>query len=136
MKGEKMSRIIFYRITIIIGLLIILSTVGCLYLKQQIKIAQRHHLLCEILEPGMSRDDVLNILLQEGAFTANEVDWPSAFFSLDISFTDPKLLDRYGHFSVVFIDYGYARAVIPRGSGPPEYICDFYQATRSIIYTP
>jgi hypothetical protein len=131
-----MSRKVFSYIAIILGFLIILLTVGCIFLKHQTKVAQRRHLLCEILEPGMSKDEVLNVLHQVGDFTVNEVDWPSAFFALDITFTDPKILDQYGHFSVVFIDYRYARAVIPQGSSPPEYICDFFQATGSITNAP
>ncbi len=54
-----MSRKAYFYIAIFLGLLIILLTVGGLYLKHQSFLARRHHLLCEVLKPGMSKDEVL-----------------------------------------------------------------------------
>jgi len=115
---------------------LVLSIAAYFYKTHQDFLAQRHHLLCDVLRPGMSRDQVLHVLQQEGDFTMREADWPGGFFALDIQFTNPKVLHKYGYFSVVFIDYKYTRAIIPRGSDSPEFICDFYQAIESITQTP
>jgi hypothetical protein len=131
-----MSKKAYLFTALLLGLLALVLTVTYFYLKHQEFLSQRHHLLCEDLRPGMSKDDVLNILNQIGDFKVNEVDWSNAFFALDISFKNPNILAKYGYFSVVFIDNKYARAVVPHGSDNPEYICNFYRATESIIGTP
>jgi hypothetical protein len=114
----------------------IVIAVTYFYLNHQEFMAQRHHLLCEILQPGMSKDEVLSNLQQVGKFTMNEVDSSSGFVALDINYTDPRVVGQYGYFSVVFIDSRYVRAVVPHGSDNPEYICDLYQASRSVTISP
>jgi hypothetical protein len=99
-------------------------------------LVRRHHLLCEVMQPSMSRDEVLKILQEAGDFTVSEYASTDRFFALDVHFTDPQGLKGYGYFSLVFIDNGYARAVVPRGSDNPEYICDFYQTTTPAALTP
>jgi len=117
-------------------LLIILIPAAYFYRHQQFLI-RRHHLVCEVLKAGMSKSEVFSVLQQVGDFKVDEYeDSQSGFFALDIRFTDPKVLKNYGYFSLVFIDYKYERAVVPFGSGPPEYICEFSQPTGSITVTP
>ena len=96
----------------------------------------RHHLLCEVLKPGMSESEVLIVLKQTGDFTVSRGEWSNRDVVLSISFTDAKVKNRYGLFSVVFFDYKYARAVVSHGSDNPEIICDFYQSTQPIAETP
>ena len=124
-------------IVLSLGLLMILLATTYFYLRYQERLAQRHHLLCEVLKPGMSKDEVISLLNQAGNFTIRQAEWSSGDFALDIIFTDLNVKQRYGgFFSVVFFDYKYARAVVSHGSDNPEYICDFYQATQSVTETP
>jgi hypothetical protein len=59
-------------IVLSLGLLIILLAVTYSYVKHQEHLVARHHLLCEVLTPGMSEDEVLGILHQAGEFTINK----------------------------------------------------------------
>jgi hypothetical protein len=131
-----MSRKVYVLVPVLLICLVILLPTVYFYLKHQVLVNQRHHLLCEVLKPDMAKDQVLSVLKQEGNFTVNEVDWPSEFFALDINFTDPALLAKYGHFSVVFIDYKYKRAVVPHGSDNPEIVCNFYGPTELPTWVP
>jgi len=47
---------------VFVGFMIIILCVSYLYVKHQTLLEQRHHLLCEVLKPGMSPDEVLSIL--------------------------------------------------------------------------
>jgi hypothetical protein len=83
-------------------------------------------MLCEMLKPGISESQVLNILEQNGDFTMSRGEWGGGIIDLQINFTDAGVKDRYGRFSVVFFDYKYARAKVSHESEKPEIICDFY----------
>ena len=120
---------------LLLGLLIVFFTGSYFYLQHQELLVQRHQLLCEVLKPGMSEDEVLRILKREGEFTMRQAVLSGGNFALDIYFSAPNLSERYGDFSVVFFDYQYKRAVVTHGENP-EYICDFYQATQSITLLP
>ena len=126
------------RILIVLVLVFLIVLIPAVYFyKHQQFLTRRHHLLCEVLKAGMSKSEVLIVLQQVGDFKVDEYeDLQSGFFALDITYTDPKVLENYGYFSLLFIDYKYERAVVPFGSGPPEYICEFYQPTGSIAVTP
>jgi len=93
-------------------------------LKRQELVAARQHLLCEVLKPGMSKDDVLNVLKQVGEFKSNEANWPGGLIELGINFTDPKGRDLYGRFVLGFSDYKYASAY-EQVFDISETICDF-----------
>ena len=105
-------------------------------LRYTIFLNARHHLLCEVLKPGMSESEVVIVLKQIGDFTVSRGEWSNGDVVLSINFTDAKVRNRYGLFSVVFFDNKYARAVVSHGSDNPEIICDFYQSTQSIVETP
>ena len=111
---------------ILLAISIVMAVLGLRYL---IFLNVRHHLLCEVLKPGMSESEVLIILKQTGDFTMSRGEWGGGYIALDIHFMDATVRDRYGFFSVVFFDYKYARAVVPHASDKPEIICDFYQPT-------
>jgi hypothetical protein len=105
------------------------------YVKYQERFAQRHHLLCEILKPGMSKGEVLNILEQAGEFSAigAESTWPN--HEMHIAFTDPTGRELYGAFELSFFDYKYNGAYI-RGFDNYDAICDFSQAVTPAAATP
>jgi len=126
----------FIFIAVLIGILTIVLAVTFFYLNHQEFLAQRHHLLCESLKPGMSKDEVLSILEQVGEFTKSEEEWGNGLFVVSIDFTNPKVFNRYGYFTIVFEDNKYMRAVVSHGSDNPEIICDFYQTIESITITP
>lgn len=131
-----MQKRIFIFIVILFGLLTIVLAVTFFNLNHQEFLARRHHLLCESLKPGMSKDEVLSILEHVGEFTKSEGDWGNGLFVVSINFTNPKVFNRYGYFTVVFMNYKYMRAVVSHGSSNPEIICDFYQTTESITVAP
>jgi hypothetical protein len=126
------------RILIVLVLVFLIVLIPAVYFyKHQQFLTRRHHLLCEVLKAGMSKSEVFIVLQQVGDFKVDDYeDLQSGFFALDIRYTDPKVLENYGYFSLVFIDYKYERAVVPFGSGPPEYICEFSHPTGSIAVTP
>ena len=76
--------------------IIIIITVLCL--RYFIFLNARHHLLCEVLKPGMPESEVLLILKQTGDFTMSRGEWSNGDIVLSISFTDAKIRDRYGFF--------------------------------------
>jgi hypothetical protein len=120
------------------ALILLLISVAALYfyLKKERQLAQRHHLVCEVLKPGMSKDEVLNTLRQVGYFTTSEGDWGNGNFVVGVNFTDQKIHEQYGNFEVAFENYKYFRAVVPFGSDNPEIICDFYNLLESTTATP
>jgi hypothetical protein len=120
----------------ILGLMIIVSLATYSYLKHQEFLAQRHHLLCEILKPEMSKEEVLRVLSQAGVFTTNHAEWLGGYVELGVAFTDPKGREMYGAFDLLFIDDKYVRAYVRLTSDSAELICDFYQPTKSATETP
>jgi len=106
-----------------------------LYVKREERLAQRYHLLCEVLKPGMSKDEVLNVLQQAGEFTAIGTESPGPVIELHIVFTDPKGKQLYGAFDLGFSDYKYVSAYI-KGFESSDVICDFYQLTKSVTEAP
>jgi hypothetical protein len=126
-------------IFIVLALLMVLLTVTCCFLKYQeyalkrhedeLKhqklAAARHHLLCEVLKPGMSEDEVFGILHQTGDFTVSSGMDKSPDAQLHIVFLNPKERDLYGGaFDLRFSDYKYVQAYIS-GFDYFEDICDF-----------
>lgn len=81
------------------------------YIKYQERLAVRHHLLCEVLKPGMAEAEVLIILRQAGEFTTNRREWGGGAIELTINFKDIYGIDPYGRpFEISFFDYKYKRA--------------------------
>ena len=94
----------------------------------------RQHLLCEELKFGMSVDDVLGVLRQNGEIWVNKAEWPGGTINLIIYFTDPRGQALYGDFDLRFFHYKYNGASTggnidfgPRG----ERICYLGQVTQS-----
>src|SRR5689334_15702700 len=130
-------------IFIALGLLIVLLTATWAYLKyqdyslkRQELLAARYHLLCEVLKPGMSVDDVLGILRQAGEFTTNlsESDRGQVFFDFNVNFIDKNGKDQYGGFELGFAHGGYDGAFIS-GFDYYEPICILSRPTQSMTAT-
>jgi hypothetical protein len=117
--------------------IIVLATVYVLQ-KHQAFLEQRHHLLCEVLKPGMSKDEVINVLRQSGDFTINPDSLTDVgYTNLLVDTEDPHTDNQYGSFTLGFTDNKYETAFIRHGSSgeDTEVICDFY-STPSKIETP
>ena len=107
------------------GLLIFSLISIYLYLQRKEYLAPRYHLLCEVLKPGMSEDEVIGILRQAGNFTLNRAEWGGGIIELGINFTDPRGKKLYGAFDLGFSNYEYQAAYI-RGFESIDVICDFH----------
>jgi len=121
-------------IALLAGLLLISLTAAFSYLKRQERLAQRYHLLCEVLKPGMSKDEVLNILDQVGDFLVLGTEEPGPHIELHVVFTDSIGKDVYGAFDLSFKDYKYVSAYV-RGFENSNVICDFHTQIRSTTAT-
>ena len=114
-----------FSMILLLGLLVIVLRVTSSYLKRQERLAQRYHLLCEVLKPGMSRDEVLAILEQVGDFVVQGTEQPGPHIRFHIVFTDPVDKDTYGAFDLGFKDYQYVAAYISYFDRT-DPICDFH----------
>ena len=118
----------------LLGCLIFLFIGTYYYLRRQGNLAQRHYLLCEVLKPGMSKNQVLDILKQSGDVVVNGAESPSPNVEWNVVFTDPKGQEIYGAFEIGFSDYKYESAYI-RDMDTWNVICDFSQPTQEGIGT-
>lgn len=100
------------------------------YVTRQQHLAQRYHLLCEVLQPGMSRDEALAVLAQYGTFTVAGAEDTSPNVDLHVVFADIRGRNGYGAFDLSFWHGRYNMAYI-RGFDSVDVICDF-----STISTP
>jgi hypothetical protein len=120
-----------------------LNQPGPYELKKRAQMTPDHQLLCEVLKPGMSEEEVLSALQQVGDFTIiNRWDWGNEYrIELRIHFTDSELDDKYGTFHILFRDKKYMRAgksylVGDENNDPSDILCDFYQEPVFITDTP
>ena len=121
-----MHKRLYKYLAIIVALLIILLAATYLRAEKQERLAARYHLLCEVLKPGMSEDQVLDVLYQQGEFTFNRGDWgQGSIVELGINFTDPKGKSLYSAFDLRFYNNRYDAAFI-RGFESIDVICDFH----------
>lgn len=120
---------------VLIGLLatflVIIFSMVFIYMKRQEHLSHQYHLLCEVLQPGMSKDEVLSVLRQNGEFTVIGADSSGPVIELHIVFTDPKGKELYGAFDLGFSDYKYV-AAYTRGFESSNVICHFIQPTKSV----
>ena len=98
----------------------------------------RHHLLCEVMQPGMSESEVLAVLEQSGKFRMNRGEWGGGHIQLGITFTDIKGRILYGSFEVYFYDYEYRGAYQRFGFEITSNItiCHFPKTTEPDLETP
>jgi len=107
-------------------------------LRYAILLNARHHLLCEVLQPGISESEVLAILEQFGKFRMNRGEWGGGYIDLGITFTDIKGRILYGSFNVHFHDYEYRGAYQRFGFEPASdiTICYFPKIAEPDVETP
>jgi hypothetical protein len=86
---------------------------------------QRRHLLCDVLRPGMSEEEVINILDQTGEFTLRRSDWPWGDVELGIKFTSPDDIKSIGGFNLGFVNNKFNSAFLRYGSDKYISICNF-----------
>ena len=125
---QKRNYMLYILFAVLVGL-ILLSARYAIFLNA------RHHLLCDELKFGMSVDDVLGVLRQNGEFTVTKTEYSRGDITLKIGFTNLSSQMRYGDFNLGFLKYKYAFASRGGGGddlGPPyENICPVYQTISS-----
>jgi hypothetical protein len=123
-------------VLLLVGLLLVSLRVTYLYQKRQERLAQRYHLLCEVLKPGMSREETLAVLEQAGEFVVNGgMDEPGPIIDLYITFTDPVGRETYGAFGLIFNNYQYVGAYTLKSFDVTETICAFNDQIKSATST-
>ncbi len=117
-----------YSVLLVISILLVI--LGLQYL---VFLNTRHHLLCEVLQPGMPESEVIAILEQAGDFTMNRAEWGGGYIILGVGFRDIKGRFLYGSFKVMFDDYKYKGAFTQIGSdiASTNHICDFIDTIPS-----
>jgi hypothetical protein len=119
-----------------LGCLVIAGLGFNAYLKRQERLAQRYHLYCEVLKPGMTEEEVRKVLGQTGRF----VEYGGLGDQNDhwgVIFLDTNLNNIYGGVSLNFRDFKYDMAYIEGFElESVEILCDFSQPTNSVINTP
>ena len=114
----------------LIAVIFVLVTVTWSYIEKQRHLAARHHLLCEVLQPGMSKDMVLDILKQVGDIRDLGYEYLGPTYEMEIYFADEKTRETYGVFQVGFTDYKYDSAYV-RGFDTYDVICEFATSTAT-----
>ena len=122
-------------IVLLAGLGLVFLWYSFWYFERQERLSQRHHLLCEILKPGMSKDEVLNTLKQAGEFGVVGGEDQGSNFEIHIAFTDPNGKEVYGAFELGFNNDKYSGAYI-LGFDTYDSICDFRFSTPNTKETP
>jgi len=85
----------------------------------------RCHVFEELLQPGMTRAEVENILGEFGQFDLGESWFSESNFRLDIVYKDPEINKRFGGYIVLqFSDGGYMGAYYPYGVGDAKDVCE------------
>lgn len=129
----------FFFIALSLALLVTFIAMGYSFTKQRQRLTMhyqaRYHLLCEVLRPGMSKDQVLSTLKQVGEFTVIGRETTGPLFEFRIVFTDPKDKELYGAFDLAFSDYKYIGAYV-RKFDSSDVICAFYPSIDPAPETP
>jgi hypothetical protein len=84
-KSRKYGLILIIMV-VVISVLMVLT--WC-HAEKQRRLTARHHLLCEVLQPGMPKDMVLDILKQVGE--VRDLDYESQGPEMQIDFVDEKI---------------------------------------------
>lgn len=93
--------------------LVIISTSIFLYLS--ITMANRqNHIFCNLLNPGMSKDDVVHVLEQFGNIDYNVATFGDKNFIIYVGYVDPAIVGRKT-FLLTFRDGNYTGASVLTG---------------------
>ena len=109
-------------------LLAVLVGLILLSVRYAIFLNARHHLLCEELKFGMSVDDVLGVLHQNGEFTVTKAEYSGGSIRLNIGFTNLASQTLYGAFNLDFFKYKYVSA----STGGEDELGPSYESICSI----
>jgi len=114
-------------LTVSLFLIGALTLIGYFSKRQEALHQRQFHLLCEELLPGMSKEEVFNVIRQKGDFRNRFFEFAKGQFHYDIYFLDQRMQGEYGDFSVFFVDWKYYRAVRPASASEFyfEIICTF-----------
>ena len=118
---QKREYTLYILLAVLVGL-ILLSAINV--------INARHHLLCEELKFGMSVDDVLGVLHQNGEFTVTKAEYSGGGIILKIGFTNLASQILYGAFILDFVKYKYVSA----HTGGEDELGPSYESICSIFY--
>lgn len=132
---KRRYRLVVLLAALLIGFLVSSLVITRWYVKRQDLLVHRHFLLCEVLKPGMTKDEVLDTLRRTGEFISNGAESHNPNIVLHIVFEDEKNKEMYGVFDLVFSENKYVLAY-ELGFDSLEVICDFRQPTQSITVRP
>jgi hypothetical protein len=113
-----MSNAKLLRLSIGLMTLLFLILVGWLiytYQASQRAAGFRFHVFCELIMPGMDREEVSEILSQYGNFWETESSFQGDLSVVGIVFTDPMVDQQFGGKEVVLVfkNGKYLKATIP-----------------------
>jgi hypothetical protein len=110
---------------------VLLISLACLrgYLAEQRDqvgiIAQRHYVFCQLLKPGMTHDEVDQVLAQFGQNRERRANFSPGFYTIWVNYLDPATDHRFGgNVILTFRDDRYYSAAIPTGDGEFVGICE------------
>lgn len=129
---------------LLLSLLIILLTVACFlvipsfikdYITYQERETAHYHLFCEVVRPGMLKDEVFRILEQAGEFQVKTVymQYDETPTVLEVVFTDPKGKQLVGYLFLFDDRYDSANKL---GFGTYETVCNSSQPTQLATAPP
>jgi hypothetical protein len=87
--------------------------------------AQRQHVFCQLLKPGMTHDEVDQVLSQFGQYRQRRADFSPGFYTIWVNYLDPATDHRFGgNIILTFRDSRYYSAAIPTGDGEFAGLCE------------
>lgn len=87
--------------------------------------ALRCHVFTYLIKPGMTRNEVEDVLDLYGLYTVGQADFSGGVFSLQISFTDSETRRRFGSDIILWFEKDqFVSAVLPYGIGESRPVCE------------
>lgn len=85
----------------------------------------RCHVFKELIKPGMTQEEVLEVLGQYGPYNMNRSDFSSGVFRLIITYSDSKTWQMFGSSDIIleFSNDLYTGAWLPYGIGDSLPVC-------------
>ena len=88
----------------------------------EMRIGNLHTLLCEEIELGMTKEQVVSILEKKGKLEMDGFfNQPS--FDLHVNYKDPTLFELYGNFTIVISNNMYVESFVNSGFETYQTIC-------------
>jgi hypothetical protein len=87
--------------------------------------AQRNYVFCDLLKPGMTHEEVREVLTQFGTLEEHENRSPGGYLSVRAYYIDSEIDRQFGgYFVLSFVDEHFHSVGIPIGIGEYTNICD------------